>query len=91
MKFTTVLVALGFVAAAAAQSTTSSAATSTATISTVQKCLNACATGDVTCQASCLGNPSLVSPKLPNHSQTDRLLQPERVHGQRNHQVCCEL
>ncbi|KAH8144758.1 uncharacterized protein LAJ45_11259 [Morchella importuna] len=55
MRFSAILLSAGFVALAAAQSssTTTSAAPNPTTI-----CLNACDTGDVTCQASCVGVPA---------------------------------
>ncbi|KAF2099410.1 hypothetical protein NA57DRAFT_55380 [Rhizodiscina lignyota] len=63
MRFS-VLIASAFAAIATAQSTTESAsgtstkaATSTAPLTPVQSCLNTCKSGDVYCQAACVGVP----------------------------------
>ncbi|KAF4552618.1 Hypothetical protein D9617_9g024070 [Elsinoe fawcettii] len=62
MKFT--LIVAGLVGLAVAQSGTENSASSTTTsLSPTQTCLNACAAGDVNCQAACLGDP------FPNEAQ----------------------
>lgn len=60
MKFSTILMALGFATAAIAASTTetSTSAAPSVSLTPTQLCLNSCALGDVTCQAECMGVPS---------------------------------
>ncbi|KAL0639704.1 hypothetical protein Q9L58_001271 [Maublancomyces gigas] len=61
MKFSTIIMTVGFAAFAVAQSTTS---TSTAPVRTSSytdaqaSCLGSCAETDVSCRAECLGNPA---------------------------------
>lgn len=58
MRFILSTVALALASLAAAQSSTTNDASSTTTsVSPTQTCLNACAAGDVDCQAKCLGLP----------------------------------
>lgn len=66
MRFTLATVGLALVGLAAAQSSTTNDASSTTTsLSPTQTCLNACAAGDVNCQAKCLGLP------YPDGAQTN--------------------
>jgi len=72
MKFSSsVLLALaaGFVAAQEQSSTTSSAPVPSRTPTASELCLGRCPTGDVFCQADCLGNPR------PNEDQVNRTTQ----------------
>ncbi|GAM86009.1 hypothetical protein ANO11243_040190 [Dothideomycetidae sp. 11243] len=66
MKFSITMLA-GLVGFAMAQSSTSSGSASgtSSSLSPTQTCLAACATGDVNCQAACLGNP------YPNAAQVN--------------------
>ncbi|PSK60460.1 hypothetical protein C1H76_4356 [Elsinoe australis] len=65
MKFSLTILAglVGFAVAQSGSGTQNTASSTSTSLSPTQTCLNACAAGDVNCQAACLGNP------FPNESQ----------------------